>query len=47
MVKRKEYEMGGYVFGHFVCKAGAIEACPTTVQVKTPTKWMRERGRWD
>ncbi len=47
MVKRKEYEMGGYVFGHYVCKAGVAESCPTTVQVKAPTAWMRERGRWE
>jgi len=41
MTHRKEYETGGYVFGHFIC-----EFCPTTVKVKSPTEWMIETGRW-
>ena len=42
MEKRSEYESGGYVFGHYFCES----FCPTTVKVKSPTKWMIENGRW-
>jgi len=45
MKLRKEYESGGYVFGHFFCDS--IKACPTTVKVKSPTEWMLETGRWE
>jgi len=45
MKLRKEYETGGYVFGHFFCDS--IKACPTTVKVKAPTEWMLETGRWE
>jgi len=47
MVKRREYETGGYVFAHYICKTGAGQPCPTNVQVKSPTTWMKERGRWE
>ncbi len=47
MVKRREYETGGYVFAHYICKTGAGQPCPTNVQVKSPTAWMKERGRWE
>jgi len=43
MEKRSEYESGGYVFGHYFCES----SCPTTVKVKSPTKWMIETGRWE
>ena len=45
---RKEYETGGFVFGHYFCDAGigTKQACPTTVKVKAPAEWMRETGRW-
>ena len=48
MKLRKEYESGGYVFGHYYCATamGSKEACPTTVKVKAPTEWMVATGRW-
>lgn len=48
MKMRKEYETGGFVFGHYFCDAriGTKQACPTTVKVKAPAEWMRETGRW-
>jgi hypothetical protein len=42
MEKRREYETGGIVFGHYFCKYD----CPTTLLFKSPTKWMMETGRW-
>ena len=48
MTLRKEYETGGYVFGHYYCNTamGSKEACPTTVRVKAPLEWMVATGRW-
>ena len=42
MKKRKEYEMGGYIFGHYECN----DICPTTVKIKSPLEWMKEKGKW-
>jgi len=42
MKKRTESELGGFVFGHYYCK----DICPTTITVKSPTKWMVDTGRW-
>jgi len=42
MQKRTESELGGFVFGHYYCK----DMCPTTIAVKSPTKWMVDTGRW-
>ncbi len=44
MTQRREYETGGFVFGHFVCES--VKACPTTLKVKSPLDWMVETGRW-
>ena len=46
MKMRKEYEMGGFVFGNYYCASGIGGNCPVTVQVKAPAKWMREKGKW-
>jgi hypothetical protein len=43
MQKRTESELGGFVFGHYFCES----FCPTTIKVKSPTKWMVETGRWE
>jgi len=45
MVKRHEWETGGIVFGNYFCDS--IASCPTTIQVKAPTKWMIEKGKWE
>tara|TARA_Y100001973_G_C5199538_1_gene336643 strand:+ start:1574 stop:1741 length:168 start_codon:yes stop_codon:yes gene_type:complete len=44
MKLRKEYVLGGYIFGDFVCKS--VKECPTTVRVKAPMDWMIEKGHW-
>jgi len=48
MKLRKEYDSGGYVFGHYFCNSemGDKQPCPTTVKVKAPTEWMIKTGRW-
>ena len=46
MKMSKEYEMGGFVFGQYYCASGVHGKCPTTVQVKAPVEWMREKGKW-
>ena len=45
MVKRREWETGGYVFGSYYCDS--MVKCPTTLKVKAPTKWMIEQGKWE
>ncbi len=44
MVKRKEWEQGGFVFGSYYCNS--MIQCPTTLKVKAPTEWMKEKGKW-
>jgi hypothetical protein len=44
MKRRKEYAMGNYVFGHYICDG--IRPCPTQATIKSPIKWMIETGRW-
>ena len=44
MVKRHEWETGGYVFGTYFCDS--IVQCPTTLKVKAPAVWMKENGKW-
>ena len=44
MVKRREWETGGYVFGSYYCNS--MVKCPTTLKVKAPTQWMIEKEKW-
>jgi len=45
MKRRKEYAMGNYVFGHYICDG--IKPCPTQATIKSPIEWMVETGRWN
>ncbi|MBT4661735.1 MAG: hypothetical protein HOG73_05270 [Candidatus Marinimicrobia bacterium] len=45
MKRRKEYAMGNYIFGHYICNG--ITPCPTQATIKSPIEWMVETGRWN
>jgi|TARA_R110002012_G_C11631403_1_gene609850 hypothetical protein len=38
----KEFEEGDLVVGHYKCRD-----CPIHIEIKSPTKWMIETGRWE